>query len=99
MVLLNSKFNLKQVYCIEMQSTSQKKAKIGEEQKALLIDLIEQNTELRSGKFSSTFTYKTSQNCWKEIALQLNAMGPVQKDWNQWRKVCIINLKKIKYLN
>lgn len=53
------------------------------------MDFLEQNAELRSGRFTSSFTYKTSQHCWKQIAIQLNAVGPVQKDWKQWRKVGI----------
>lgn len=69
-----------------------RKNKISEEQKTYLIDFLEQNAELRSGKFTSSFTHKTSQNCWKEIALQLNAVGPVRKDWKQWRKVYVFLL-------
>lgn len=33
-----------------------------------------------------SFTYKTSQKYWLEIANQLNAVDPVSKNWKQWRK-------------
>lgn len=75
-----------------MDPGNKKKAKVGEEQRLYLVEFLEQNPELRNGKFTPTFTYKTSQKCWNEIALQLNAVGPVQKDWKQWRKVKILKI-------
>lgn len=43
--------------------------------------------QLLSGKFSSTFTYKTAQKRWEAIADTLNAMPGTVKDWKKWRKV------------
>ena len=44
-------------------------------------------TELLSGKFSSSFTFKTAQKRWEEIAESLNTMPGAVKNWNKWRKV------------
>jgi len=43
--------------------------------------------QLLSGKFSSSFTFKTAQKRWEKIAESLNAMPGAVKNWNKWRKV------------
>ncbi|XP_044766206.1 uncharacterized protein LOC123322329 [Coccinella septempunctata] len=68
-------------------TTPLRTGKISEQQKAALIDYITQNEQLKSGKFTQEFTYKKAQNCWKELAIILNAIpGGAEKDWHQWRK-------------
>lgn len=58
------------------------------EQKETLIELMKQNPELRSGKFSATFTTKDAQRMWIALAEELHKVpnGAI-KDWKQWRKV------------
>lgn len=82
---------------IYLQTTNMdsRKTKTSENQKKRLIELLELNPQLRSGKFTSTFTYKSSQNCWNNISQELNALGPVKKEWKQWRKVTIFNYLQI----
>lgn len=49
--------------------------------------------QLLSGKFSSTFTFKTAQKRWEAISESLNAMPGAVKDWKKWRKAsnfCLI---------
>ncbi|KAK4882318.1 hypothetical protein RN001_005637 [Aquatica leii] len=64
----------------------QKRGKVSEWQKQVLLQFLEDNPNVKSGKFSANFTYKTAQRSWQTIAEQLNAIGPVQKSWCQWRK-------------
>lgn len=58
----------------------------------LLLDFLQKNPQLKSGKFTSSFTYKTAQKMWNDVSVILNAVGPAQKNWNQWRKVRINKL-------
>jgi hypothetical protein len=65
------------------------------EQKETLVEFMKQNPELKSGKFSATFTIKEAQKTWIRLAEELHKIpnGAV-KDWKQWRKVC----KVLKFL-
>lgn len=61
---------------------------INSEQKRILIECMEMNPNLRSGKFSNEFSFKTAQNLCMEISTKLNAIpGAAVKDWRQWHKV------------
>lgn len=57
------------------------------EQKKELISFMEEHPELKSGKFSSTFTCKTAQQLWIRLTIMLNALPGTKKEWKQWRKV------------
>lgn len=56
-------------------------------QKTELIHFMEKNPQLRSGKFTKTFTFKKSQELWITITNSLNSLPGAQKTWQQWRKV------------
>ncbi|KAK4882390.1 hypothetical protein RN001_005709 [Aquatica leii] len=64
----------------------QKRRKLSDLQKQCLSEFLGKNPSVKSGKFTSSFTYKTAQRMWQMISEQLNAIGPVQKNWCQWRK-------------
>uniref|UniRef100_A0A6P7HDD5 Regulatory protein zeste n=1 Tax=Diabrotica virgifera virgifera TaxID=50390 RepID=A0A6P7HDD5_DIAVI len=59
---------------------------VSAEQKKELIHFIECHPELKSGKFSNEFSWKTAQNLWMHVAEHLNALPGAKKEWKQWRK-------------
>ncbi|KAF2901645.1 hypothetical protein ILUMI_04540 [Ignelater luminosus] len=59
---------------------------ISRQQKTVLIEYIEANSELVSGRFSASFTFKDAQLKWEQLAATLNAIPGAQKDWKKWRK-------------
>ncbi|KAJ6642976.1 hypothetical protein Bhyg_07932, partial [Pseudolycoriella hygida] len=63
-------------------------------QKEILVEFLEKHPELKSGKFSATFTNKISTSLWKEVAGLLNAvpLAPI-KTHDQWRK-CWTDMKR-----
>lgn len=66
---------------------------ISAEQKQTLLNYLMKHNQLIKGKFSATFTQKTAQKMWEELAENLNAIPTgSKKDWKQWRKVSIILL-------
>lgn len=76
---------------IEMEK-KKRVAPIIKAQKEALIDFMAQHPNLRSGRFTATFSFKDAKNLWHQLAEVLNAIpGGSQKDWSQWRKVNIIN--------
>ena len=60
---------------------------ISEEQKQRLIAFVNTNPELISGKFTSDFTKKHSQQLWATITNDLNKVQGAVKPWIKWRKV------------
>jgi len=70
-------------------SVAKKIEYVTQEQKELLIELLSNETELLSGKFSASFTVKDAQHRWNTIATKLHEMPGAQKTWKQWRKVNI----------
>lgn len=64
---------------------------ITKEQKQILINYIEQHPELKSGKFTQSFTVKEGQSLWLKVTGQLNAAPGAQKTWQKWRKVRIFD--------
>lgn len=70
-----------------------------EAQKKMLVDFMNQNEKLRSGKFTPNFSYKTAQELWINISNQLNSVpNGVEKDWKKWRKVSAnLNLVYLKF--
>lgn len=69
-------------------STTKRSGYVTVEQKEALIEFMKQNPELKSGKFSATFTLKEAQKAWLRLTEELHKIpnGAV-KDWKQWRKV------------
>lgn len=49
---------------------------------------MKKNPELKSGKFSATFTAKDAQKIWMELVEELHKIpNRAVKEWKQWRKV------------
>ncbi|XP_051159321.1 uncharacterized protein LOC127280405 [Leptopilina boulardi] len=60
---------------------------ISQEQKDVLISFVASNEKLRNKKFDASFTYQHSQNLWKDITKELNAIpNGSPKTWDKWRK-------------
>ncbi|KPJ18616.1 hypothetical protein RR48_10560 [Papilio machaon] len=59
---------------------------ISANQKKKLIELITKHPELISCKLNQNFNYKDSQNIWRSIANECNAIPGAKKTWTQWRK-------------
>lgn len=64
-----------------------KKIYCSKAQKEMLIELLKKDSQLISGKFTSTFTFKDARNRWIAIADTLNAIPGCVKDWSQWKRV------------
>lgn len=60
-------------------------------QKEALVEFMENNTDLKRGKFTSSFTHKKAQRLWEQITQLLNSMVGANKTADKWRKVIIIN--------
>lgn len=56
-------------------------------QKNKLVELVSADTNLVSGKFSTSFTFKDNHQRWVAIAEIVNAIPGAHKDWRHWRKV------------
>ncbi|CAH1107064.1 unnamed protein product [Psylliodes chrysocephalus] len=69
-----------------MNSEKRKTGSISQDQKKELIQFMEQNPDLGSGKFTKKFTFKTGQELWMQITQILNSLPGAKKDWRQWRK-------------
>lgn len=66
-------------------------------QKEILIEFMAKHPELRSGRFTATFTFQKAKYLWNELADSLNSIpSGSQKDWRQWRKVSFICCSFIK---
>ena len=67
----------------------EEKKRISTQQKEILVEFLEKHPELKSGKFSSTFTAKISKSLWIELSNLLNAVpcGAI-KTHDMWKKVC-----------
>lgn len=62
--------------------------RLNKEQKVILVEFLEKHPELKSGKFSATFTKKISTKLWMEVATLLNSIPCAsKKSHDQWRKV------------
>ncbi|CAI6376683.1 unnamed protein product [Macrosiphum euphorbiae] len=51
-----------------------------------LVDLMANDQQLCSGKFTKSFTHKIAQQRWESISIQLNALPGAEKSWNKWKK-------------
>lgn len=61
---------------------------VNEDQKKMLVEFLTQHEELRSGRFTATFSRQTAHNLWQQISHNLNMVqGGARKDWQKWRKV------------
>lgn len=73
---------------------------ITDEQKQLLVTLLENNPRLISGKFDKDFTYDDSIKIWKNIISELESCstGPRGKSVKNWKLVSNIVTYLIIYL-
>lgn len=66
----------------------EKKASITPIQKDLMVSFLKEHPDLQTGRFSTTFSFKTAQALWEELSVNLNSVpNGAQKDWRHWRKV------------
>lgn len=72
---------------MHQQSADKRVGYISADQKKEMVDFLEAHPELKSGKFTSNFTFKQGQALWAQLSLKLNALPGAQKEWKQWRKV------------
>ncbi|KAL4705719.1 hypothetical protein ACJJTC_019782 [Scirpophaga incertulas] len=56
------------------------------EQKLRLIQLLEADPQLKSGKFSNIFTKSEAKKRWINITEELNSLTGTKKTWEEWRK-------------
>jgi len=56
-------------------------------QKEALVEFLENNVQLKKGKFNSQFTHKNAQQLWEQMASNLNSMIGANKTADKWRKV------------
>ncbi|CAI6375264.1 unnamed protein product [Macrosiphum euphorbiae] len=61
-------------------------------QKEALVEFLENNVQLKKGKFNSQFTHKNAQQLWEQIASNLNSMIGANKTADKWRK-CWTDMK------
>jgi hypothetical protein len=64
----------------------QNRSRYSAEQKATLIELLKNEAQLITGKFSATYTFKDAKKKWEEISSTLNSIPGAKKEWKQWRK-------------
>lgn len=64
-----------------------KKMYCSKSQKEMLIELLQKDPQLISGKFTKHFTYKEARKRWTTISDTLNALPGCSKDWSQWKRV------------
>lgn len=62
-------------------------SKVNIKQKQALVDFMEVNYKFLFGKFGSSDGKSSKEEKWKEIADELNRLGPPQKDIEKWKKV------------
>nr|XP_012235043.1 PREDICTED: uncharacterized protein LOC105679549 isoform X1 [Linepithema humile] len=71
---------------MDQTDARKRSANVTEEQKTLLLQFMEENPRLISGKFFADFTYKDATILWQKITNILNSCNGVSKDWKSWRK-------------
>ncbi|VEN40528.1 unnamed protein product [Callosobruchus maculatus] len=70
-----------------MEDAKKRVSPVSQQQKQMLIDFLNNNPELLSGRFTAEFTKKVAQTLWEKITSSLNAVpGGSRKSWLQWRK-------------
>ncbi|KAF5287095.1 hypothetical protein FQA39_LY16080 [Lamprigera yunnana] len=55
-------------------------------QKSTLLQFLQRNPSLITGRFSSEFTTKMAQLLWRKLANMLNDIPGPKKNWRRWRK-------------
>ncbi|CAH1106829.1 unnamed protein product [Psylliodes chrysocephalus] len=63
-----------------------KSGHVSDTQMQRLINFVENDPDIRTGKFTNKFTYKGSQQRWKIITEQLNSSPGAKNDWSSWRR-------------
>lgn len=75
------------IYLCIITTMADVKGRASIDQMIALNGFLKLDPQLLSGKFSASFTIKTAQKRWEEIANAINAMPGAVKDWKKWRKV------------
>jgi ABC-type bacteriocin/lantibiotic exporter with double-glycine peptidase domain len=76
------------IYFEETEKKTKRGCNINKRQKELLVEFLQNHSDLLKGKFTSTFTHRKAKQLWEEIAYQLNEIpNGANKSWDQWRKV------------
>lgn len=69
----------KKVLYYQMNNKQKKSGHVSAAQKTALLDFLEINPKLRTGKYEPSFTYKDGERLWEEAAVMLNAIPGSQK--------------------
>jgi hypothetical protein len=76
------------IYFAETDNKTKRGSNVNKRQKELLVEFLQNHSDLLKGKFTSTFTHRNPKQLWEEIAYQLNEiLNGDNKSWDQWRKV------------
>lgn len=63
------------------------RSNVNSAQKECLVEYLEKNRSIVTGKITKDFTQKDGRRLWEELAENLNALPGANKDWKSWRKV------------
>lgn len=61
--------------------------RVNSRQKEFLIDFMEKEYGMLYGKFKNDHGDETKSKVWTNLSLELNKLGPPQKDALKWKKV------------
>lgn len=70
-----------------MQGKNIRGGKASDKQKTMLVEFLKKNSQLISGNFTNSFTYKDAEQKWQDVANILNSIPGARKEWKAWRKV------------
>ncbi|CAH1107491.1 unnamed protein product [Psylliodes chrysocephalus] len=69
-----------------MSLESPKSKHMTENKKKTLIELLQNDEQLRNGKFTNNFTFAESRKRWIHISDTLNSIPGARKDWLYWKR-------------
>lgn len=60
---------------------------MSEEQKTIIVQFIEENSQMIRNSFTNEFTNKQQHKLWEDLASLLNSCGGARKSILQWKRV------------
>lgn len=73
--------------------------RISKQQKEKLVDYMSNNLEFARRQFDGINSNTNSKEQWEMLKNSLNPLGGSAKSVEQWKKVCILYLRKLKFTN